>query len=258
MTIKSIRDTVWEYVKVIGGALIIASSIRAVAYEPFKIPSASMVPTLLIGDFLFVNKHVYGFRNPCTGERTEGEPIKRGDVVVFEVQKGAGCGMLMGLGAINYIKRVVGLPGDRIRYENRRLYINDEPMPLLENGTYQHLDHKGNALVARHLIEKLNGVQHSVLWLEERFSPDMQEVVVPEGKYIVMGDNRDNSKDSRYGPFSGHVGDQSSLEFTGEWGFVDDADIVGRADMLFWSVATGLRPRWDRIGGSLRPELSGE
>lgn len=235
-------ETIWEYVRVIGGALILASTIRTLAYEPFKIPSSSMVPTLLIGDYLFVNKHVYGFREPCTGKRTEGEAIQRGDVVVFEEKKGVACGLALGLGSLNFIKRVIALPGDTIEYKDKTLFVNSERLTTEFQGQYEYEDSKDMELEASLYKETLSGIRHDILLMDSREGMDVAPMVVPEGHFVVMGDNRDNSRDSRFWSYP-------------SWGFVKKEDIVGRADVLFWSWAPGLKVRTDRIGQTLRPEV---
>lgn len=238
---KNIMSTVWEYTRVIGGALILASTIRALAYEPFKIPSSSMVPTLLIGDYLFVNKYAYGFRNPCSGGRTQGEEIKRGDVVVFEEVKGYGCGMLLGVGSLNFIKRIIAVPGDTVEYKNKELYVNGEKLSVKAEGEYSYQDQKRNTLDASLFEEELGDIKHKILIMNTREGRDVPAMVVPEGRYVVMGDNRDNSLDSR--------------EWNKpSWGFITADQIVGRADVLFWSWAPGLKPRWERLGQSLQAE----
>lgn len=232
----------WEYIRVIGGALILASTIRALAYEPFKIPSSSMVPTLLIGDYLFVNKHVYGFREPCSGERTEGQPIQRGDVVVFEEEKGVACGLVLGIGSLNFIKRIVAIPGDTVEYKEKALYINGERLKTEYKDQYVYEDSKHMDLDAKLYTEELGDIRHDILLMPSREGMDVAPMVVPEGHYVAMGDNRDNSRDSRFWTYP-------------SWGFVKKEDIVGRADVLFWSWAPGLKVRTERIGMSLRPEM---
>ena len=199
-----------EYAKSFFSVLFIVLVLRSFLYEPFQIPSGSMLPTLQIGDFILVNKYHYGLRLPVLGTKviSINEP-ERGDVMVFKFPENH---------KINYIKRVIGLPGDRIKYQNKQLFINDEPM--------------AQALVAQLppaspriqlLQEQLGEVNHSIY---KNMAPafDSGEWVVPEGHYFMMGDNRDNSNDSRY------------------WGFVPDQLVVGRAVLVwmhwdkFWSL----------------------
>jgi signal peptidase I len=229
---QSFKVTTWEYVKVVGSALLIAFVIRSFLFEPFKIPSGSMVPTLLIGDYLFVNKYTYGLRVPFTDIfLTHGEP-KRGDVVVFKRHHER-------MGSTNFIKRIVAVPGDKIAYLNKKLYVNDTPAELTEDGHYLYKDSRKQDNQGKLYQENLLGVYHYTLLEENRIGADVSPVVVPKDKYIVMGDNRDNSLDSRFWSYP-------------NWGFLDKTAIVGRAEVIFWSWDHRFRPRFDRITNSLR------
>lgn len=230
---------IFEYTKVILGALILAATVRSLWFEPFKIPSTSMVPTLLVGDYLFVDKNNYGWRNPCTGERYgDRGNIQRGDVVVFERQKGYLCGLTLGFGSLNFIKRIVAVPGDKISYNNKTLFVNGEPVSMIPDGTYSYEDANSKMHELKQYNVEFNGHEHQVLLDEQRRGFDLEETTVPEGKYVVMGDNRDNSLDSRFWNYP-------------DWGFVEKKDIVGQAKRIFWSWDNGLKPRMDRIGQSL-------
>lgn len=243
---KKALDVVWEYTKVIGGALILASVVRSTWFEPFKIPSTSMVPTLLVGDFLFVDKNNYGWRNPCTGERFRGEDPQRGDVIVFEEKKGIGCGLVLGLGSLNYIKRIVAVPGDTVAYRNKTLYVNGEAAHVTYEQEYSYEGSQGELHRSKQYGVDFSGIHHKVMLNDQVASMDLEEAVVPEGHYVVMGDNRDNSLDSRYWNYP-------------DWGFVAKEDIVGQAKMLFWSWDKNLMPRFDRLGGSLvSPAIEGK
>lgn len=233
---------VYEYTKVILGALILAATVRSLWFEPFKIPSTSMVPTLLVGDYLFVDKNNYGWRNPCTGTRYNGDAIKKGDVVVFEKKKGYLCGLTLGFGSLNFIKRIVAVPGDTISYNNKTLYINGEPIKMTPNGNHIYTDASDQNYEVKKYDAHFNGLTHEVLLDQERRGFDLDETTVPEGKYVVMGDNRDNSLDSRFWNYP-------------DWGFVDKADVVGQAKMLFWSWDNNFKPRLDRVGHSLVAEI---
>lgn len=232
---------VYEYVALIIGAVLLASMVRAVWFEPFKIPSTSMVPTLLVGDYLFVDKNNYGLRNPCSGERyfaDEEDAPKRGDVVVFTVEKGPACGFILGLGNLNYIKRIVAVPGDRVAYYDKKLYVNGEEIPMTFKQNISFKDATNHTVRAREYDVNFNGLRHGALTMDDRPAIDVEETVVPAGKYVVMGDNRDNSYDSRFWTYP-------------QWGYVDAGDIVGQAKYIFWSWDQKLNPRTERVGQSL-------
>ncbi len=208
--------------------------LRAFVVEPFRIPSGSMMPTLLVGDFILVNKYAYGLRMPVTKTKLVevGEP-QRGDVVVFRYPKDP---------KVDYIKRLVGLPGDRIAYRDKKLYVNGELMPQKPVGWYEPVGSGERMRGAFELIEDLEGVEHSIL-INPRtpdFGPGCQvlargEVQVPEGHYFMMGDNRDNSNDSRC------------------WGFVPESNLVGKAFVIWLSIDWN-RPGifdWSRIGQTI-------
>lgn len=189
--------------------LLVVLVLRSFLVEPFQIPSGSMRPTLEVGDFILVNKFAYGLRLPVVNTRFVeiGEP-ERGDVMVFRFPDEP---------SVNFIKRVVGLPGDRIRYEDKQLFLNGEPVPksLLEAGPPK----------APHLLlleEKLGELEHRIYNNPRDPGPQVREVVVPDGHYFTMGDNRDHSNDSRY------------------WGFVPEENVVGRAFAVWMHWAGGL------------------
>jgi signal peptidase I len=193
-----------EYSKSLFPILLIVLLFRSFLFEPFKIPSGSMIPTLLIGDFIVVNKFAYGLRLPVVNRKfvSIGEP-ERGDVVVFRYPVDP---------SVNFIKRLVGLPGDTISYRSKRLYINGQEVPLAEQGRYGSDEVKCDTprADALRLTETLDGKSHDILLHANSGSRD-QQWVVPEGHYFVMGDNRDRSNDSR------------------EWGFVPEDHLMGRA-----------------------------
>ncbi len=199
------RDpVVIEYSRSLFPILLIVLLFRSFLFEPFKIPSGSMIPTLLIGDFIVVNKYVYGLRLPVLNTKIlpVGEP-QRGEVVVFRYPVDT---------RVNFIKRLVGLPGDTITYRDKQLFINGEPVELEQQGRYARSDVKcatPRADAARY-AESLGDVQHDILIHAKSGSRDGQWQV-PEGHYFVMGDNRDRSNDSR------------------EWGFVPEDHLMGRA-----------------------------
>lgn len=220
-----------EYARAFFPVILIVFLIRSFLAEPFRIPSGSMLPSLYIGDFILVNKFSYGVRLPVANSKVLdiGRP-KRGEVVVFRFP---------GNPSINYIKRVVGVPGDHILYKDKKLYINGTPMEQTDGRPYffaSGSDAHGEALRLR---ENLDGVTHDILTAGR---PDMPlpEIVVPDGKFFVMGDNRDHSNDSRY------------------WGFVPDQNLVGKAFLIWfsWDMADQnkwfwQRIVWNRIGNSI-------
>ncbi|TQV64662.1 MAG: signal peptidase I [Halothiobacillaceae bacterium] len=211
-----------EYARSFFPVLLVVLLLRSFVAEPFRIPSSSMMPTLEVGDFILVNKFAYGVRLPVVRTKMVplGEP-RRGDVVVFKYPQNPD---------VDYIKRIIGLPGDRVRYKNKQLFINDQPVSLAADGVYPGDGPQGRMLGAQLFKEDLLGVNHAILQRLEASGPE-GEVVVPEGHYFVMGDNRDNSNDSRY------------------WGFVPEANLVGRA-MLIWMHFDGEAMRLDfsRLG----------
>ncbi|HUO82935.1 MAG TPA: signal peptidase I [Gammaproteobacteria bacterium] len=222
---EPVRDpAIVEYARSFFPIILIVLIVRSFLYEPFRIPSSSMMPTLLIGDFIFVNKYVYGLRLPVANSLIlpVGEPA-RGDVVVFKLPADPGT---------NFIKRVVGLPGDRIRYYNKQLFVNDERVETELNGFYAG---PGPA-DARIGIERLDGVEHEVLLQPHGYGPN-GEYLVPEQHYFVMGDNRGNSHDSRYP----------------DVGYIPAENLVGKAVMIWmnWDW-TGKAPIWNRIGDRIR------
>ncbi|TNH15771.1 signal peptidase I [Halomonas sp. BL6] len=189
--------------------LLVVLVVRSFIIEPFQIPSGSMKPTLEVGDFILVNKFAYGLRLPVVHHRfLEVDDPERGDVMVFRFPEEP---------SVNFIKRVVGLPGDRIRYEGKQLYVNGEPVSkaLIEEGPMR----SPQQLL---LEEELGDVSHFIYNNPRDPGPQMREVVVPQGHYFMMGDNRDHSNDSRY------------------WGFVPEENIVGRAFAVWMHWDGGL------------------
>ncbi|WP_366949797.1 signal peptidase I [Immundisolibacter sp.] len=195
--------------------------LRSFLVEPFRIPSGSMLPTLHVGDFILVNKFTYGIRLPVIDKKIIdiGSP-QRGDVVVFRYPPDP---------STDYIKRVVGLPGDRIGYYDKVLYVNGEPVTRREAA--QTVREGGTEWVR--VPERLGEHAYVVQWMPQRQGPQ-GEVTVPPGQYFVMGDNRDNSKDSRY------------------WGFVPDRNLVGKAFFIWMSWdADRFAVDWRRIGSAI-------
>jgi signal peptidase I len=199
------RDPVLiEYSRSLFPILLIVLLFRSFLFEPFKIPSGSMIPTLLIGDFIVVNKYSYGLRLPVLNKKIVpvGEP-ERGDVVVFRYPVDP---------KVNFIKRLIGVPGDTITYRNKELFVNGKAVDLSPGGRYSSGDVKCStprADAVRH-EEVIGGVSHDILIHENSGGRD-GTWQVPEGHYFVMGDNRDRSNDSR------------------AWGFVPEGHLMGRA-----------------------------
>ncbi|PIE41007.1 MAG: signal peptidase I [Gammaproteobacteria bacterium] len=211
---KKLKEPAWiEYPKSFFSVLFIVLVLRSFLLEPFKIPSGSMIPTLQIGDYILVNKFTYGIRLPVIG--TEIVPLnkpQRGDIMVFRFPEKP---------TVNFIKRVVGLPGDEIRYEGKRIFINGELVP-------QELVAQlpPNRPEFRIYNESLGALDHKVRVDLGRPLMRPKKWIVPDGHYFVMGDNRDHSHDSR------------------TWGFVPDKYIVGKA-FAVWMHMPGWVPSFD-------------
>jgi len=216
--------------------IVVVFLIRSFWVEPFKIPSGSMKPTLLVGDFILVNKYTYGIRIPVINKKViDINPIARGDVVVFRYPADP---------SVDYIKRVIGLPGDKVTYRNKRLSINNEPVAVQAAGFYT--DAELNYLRLPTYTEKVGEHTHQMMVVPAQPPVELAQVrqfaqrdnceyndegfscTVPAGHYFMMGDNRDQSSDSRY------------------WGFVPDDHIKGRA-FLVWMNFSDLR----RIGNGI-------
>jgi signal peptidase I len=206
--------------------------LRSFLYEPFKIPSSSMVPTLVIGDLILVNKFTYGIRLPVINKKIidVNEP-QRGDVMVFKYPKDP---------SLDYIKRVIGVPGDKVEYKNKRLTVNGEPATYQSLPDYLDEEH---LTYSKQFIEGFSGVSHKILNDERapsyvhnpepfpqnelcRYNAEGFVCTVPTGHYFMMGDNRDNSLDSRF------------------WGFVSEKNIVGKAFFVWMNFGD-----LGRIGG---------
>lgn len=201
--------------------ILIVFLLRSFLVEPFKIPSGSMIPTLRVGDFILVNKFTYGIRIPVLNRKViEIAAPQRGDVMVFRYPVDP---------SLDYIKRVVGLPGDRVEYRGKRLWINGRPVPLRQIDDYLSRE---RMQYSRRYLETLDGVEHEILVEEDapslpppagafthtgncHYNTEGLACTVPPGHYFVMGDNRDNSSDSR------------------AWGFVPEGNIVGKAFFIW-------------------------
>ncbi|MFC5475165.1 signal peptidase I [Paraherbaspirillum soli] len=218
-----LRQPTWvEYSGSFFPVIAMVFFLRSFLYEPFKIPSSSMVPTLLVGDLILVNKFTYGIRLPILNKKViEVNQPQRGDVMVFKYPKNM---------SLDYIKRVVGVPGDTVTYQNKRLTINGQTLPETPLPDYLNED---SLDYSKQYMEKLSTVEHTIAIREDKppialrgvmdfphkdactFNVEGFSCTVPAGQYFMMGDNRDNSEDSRY------------------WGFVPDQNIVGKA-FLVW------------------------
>lgn len=218
--------------------ILLVFLLRSFVVEPFKIPSGSMIPTLHVGDFILVNRYTYGLRLPIVNKKIiEVNQPQRGDVMVFHFPEDP---------AVDYIKRVIGLPGDELVYRNKRLWINGVEQVLQRDGDYNYVESELRFMHTERYVEDLGGRKHAVL-----LNPEMPQVhlanvanfpqyercsyaeneircTVPAGHYFMMGDNRDNSKDSRY------------------WGFVPDEMVVGKAFFIWMNFS-----EYARIGSKI-------
>lgn len=195
------KDSLFATLMGLFWAFLIALAIRSVIFEPYHIPSSSMVPTLLIGDYLFVSKYDYGYSRhafplslPLVPRgRLFGREAQRGDVVIFKTPTD---------NSTDYIKRIVGLPGDRIQVSGGRLFINDQPTERRLLGEEEWRTETGLHRYRRYLETLPNGVSHHIYELSDTMMlDDTQTFLIPQGYYFMMGDNRDNSSDSRvFGP----------------------------------------------------------
>ena len=222
----ALRQPLWlEYTAGLFPVIAVVFFLRSFVAEPFKIPSGSMIPTLLVGDLILVNKFAYGIRLPVVNAKIVdiGSP-ERGDVMVFRYPRDP---------SMDYIKRVVGLPGDRVAYQNRRLTINGTEVPLSPSGEYYDSE---RLTYSPRYSETLGTIPHNILTELEKpsfisgvdafpfrdrceYGSSGVTCTVPQGHYFVMGDNRENSLDSRY------------------WGFVPEQNIVGKAFFIWMNFS---------------------
>ncbi|MGE3645633.1 MAG: signal peptidase I [Beijerinckiaceae bacterium] len=246
-SVEEKNSSIGETVKVIVQALLIALVIRTVLFQPFNIPSGSLIPTLLIGDYLFVSKYSYGYSKhslPFSPDLFKGRILasapKRGDIAVFKLPRD---------GSTDYIKRVIGLPGDKIQMINGRLYINGKVLkrePVANQ--YATTDAFGRLRkVPTYRETNPEGLSYTIIERDgdTGFYDNTQVFEVPANQYFMMGDNRDNSTDSRVPPGDGGVGP------------VPFENFVGRAEIIFFSVEEGVQAwqfwrwpwtvRWSRI-----------
>ena len=223
-----------EYARSFFPVILAVLLLRSFLVEPFRIPSGSMMPTLLVGDFILVNKFAYGLRWPVLNTKFVeiGEP-ERGDVVVFRFPRDP---------STDYIKRVVAVPGDTIDYRNKTLYINGEPVEKTSLGAYEGVGAGRRMTGAAVFEEDLTGVEHQILVnpMAPDFPPGCRELAygpreIPPGHYFAMGDNRDNSNDSRC------------------WGLVPEGNLVGEAFGIWmnWDGQTSGKIDWGRLGSGI-------
>jgi signal peptidase I len=220
--LKKEEGGLWETIKVVIQALLIAVVVRTVLFQPFNIPSGSLVPTLLVGDYLFTSKYSYGYSRysipfgpPLFSGRLWGSEPKRGDIAVFKLPKD---------NSTDYIKRVIGLPGDKIQVVEGVLQINGKAVQRERIADYETSDAFGRTIAVPQYQETLpNGVSHRIIERDgdRGYWDNTYVYTVPAGHFFMMGDNRDNSTDSR---------DESSV------GFVPFENLVGRAEIIFFSI----------------------
>lgn len=232
---KNLFELIAEYIQALLGAILLAIVIRGFFFEPFKIPSESMVPTLLVGDHIFVKRYAYGLRIPFTKKWiAEFEDPKRGDVVVFSFPEDE---------SIDFIKRVVGLPGDKVTFKNGEVFINDQKVEwqnvelttkAKDNPCHINMTEASETMVPDDLepypyyqrytnfqpkLETLpNGQKHYIQRSKVLPMENNDEFIVPERHFFVMGDNRDHSQDSRF------------------WGFVPRENLKGKAEVIWLSI----------------------
>jgi len=218
-----------EYPRSFFPVILVVFCLRSFLVEPFKIPSGSMIPTLLVGDFILVNKYTYGIRLPVINVKIMDikEP-QRGEVMVFRYPENP---------SMDYIKRIIGVPGDSVSYRDKKLSINNVPVKMEPDGEYTYVESGLNYVYNKRFSESFGGHDHKIL-----INPEIPDILlagvrpfpfhencnyddsgftckVPAGNYFTMGDNRDSSSDSRY------------------WGFVPEKNIVGKAFMIWWNFS---------------------
>jgi len=224
-----------DYARSFFPVLLLVFLLRGFVAEPFRIPSGSMYPTLEIGDFLLVNKFSYGFRLPIIHTKVleVGKP-ERGDIMVFRYPPNP---------TQNYIKRLIGLPGDVVKYQNKRLFVNGAEVKANFDDKYSYTAQNGGDVTANKFTQLISTkssspVSFSTLQFDGYNRAQAKTWVVPQGQYFMMGDNRDNSADSRV------------------WGFVPDENIVGKAFFIWMNVRPdiGWKANFGRIGTNIKAQ----
>ena len=208
-----------QYAKSFFPVILIVLIIRSFIFEPFRIPSESMMPGLIDGDFIFVSKFAYGLRLPIINTKllTTGQP-RRGDVIVFR---------LPAKPSVHFIKRLIGLPGDHVAVRDNRVFINDSPLALKPDGNFVGSIFTGSKLE----LETIGGREHEIMLAANLPSTDY-DAIVPAGQYFFMGDNRNDSEDSRFGMV----------------GFVPEQNLVGHAVRIWLNWDFPHWPNWRRAG----------
>ena len=221
------RNWIIEYARAFFPVLLIVFLLRSFIIEPFRIPSGSMLPTLLVGDFILVNKFRYGIRLPVLNDKLiDMDSPDYGDVMVFRFP---------GNEKVNFIKRVVGLPGDTVIYKDKILQVNGKKVAHMEIGEFVVETSSNQKIQTRHITESFDEVEsHSILIDDKRASRNLT-FVVPDNTYFVLGDNRDYSNDSRF------------------WGFVPEENIIGEAFLIWfsWDSKGGKGINWSRIANAI-------
>jgi signal peptidase I len=216
---KLTEPVIVQYARSFFPVILIVLIIRSFLFEPFRIPSESMMPGLIDGDFIFVSKFAYGLRLPVINSKvlSTGQP-QRGDVIVFRLPRDP---------SVHYIKRLVGLPGDHVSVRNNQVFVNDSPFVLKPDGIYRGRRFEGSELK----LERIGSRQHVIILASHLPSTDY-EANVPPGEYFFMGDNRNDSEDSRFGMV----------------GFVPEQNLVGRADRIWLNWEFPHWPNLTRVG----------
>lgn len=227
---KRKRPVVIDYSRSFFPVLLLVFVIRSFLFQPYRVPTGSLEPTVMPGDFILVNQYDYGFKMPIWNKKlfSVGEP-KVGQIALFYYPVNH---------AYTFVKRVVGVPGDHVSYINKTLYINGKKQPQKYLGEVTRVNDFGQIVTYKKYQENLMGVKHDIFTRPDVPATNFYNVVVPKGDYFMMGDNRDESDDSRY------------------WGLVPEKNFIGRA--LFVWMSWDSHPdhwyqsiRWHRIGSSL-------